>query len=197
MSITATLITAPPPAHTGTPSPASASPSAPPRPTTSSSPPTTSSSPSAPLPPSAPTPRHRCGRGGRVIFEVPFKSEMNDADLALLARLLDLSTHMQQKLRPDPNSPGVARLDHFSGLFLRRGPAEGDWVLEGRTWGSPAAETVHAWQLLAAFAARQLDPAARTPERSLDASGEPERAPLPRCCQGWIAEQSHGWHRHR
>src|SRR5690242_20500405 len=58
------------------------------------------------------------GRGGRVLFAVALTSAMGDADLALLARLLDLSMHTHPKLRPDPTSPGVARLDHFSGLFL-------------------------------------------------------------------------------
>ncbi len=113
--------------------------------------------------PTAAPSRH--GRGGRVLFEVPFASAMGDSDLALLARTLDLSTHMVQKMRPDPNSPGVARLDHFSGLFLERGETEGQWVFEARTWGNPAPETVHEWHLLAAGAAHQLDPTVKTPER--------------------------------
>jgi hypothetical protein len=58
------------------------------------------------------------GRGGTVLFEVPLHSAMSDADLAVLAHVLDLSRHMYPKMRPDPNSPGVARLDHWSGLFL-------------------------------------------------------------------------------
>jgi hypothetical protein len=91
------------------------------------------------------------------MFQVPFRSTMSDADLAVLAHVLDLSTHMYPKMRPDPNSPGVARLDHFSGLFLERVGNEGQWRLEGRTWGKPAPETVHEWHLLAAQAARQLD----------------------------------------
>ena len=84
-----------------------------------------------------------------MLFEVPFTSAMSDPDLAVLARVLDLSTHMQQKMRPDPNSPGVARLDHFSGLFLERGGDEGRWVLEARTWGDPAPRSVHEWHVLA------------------------------------------------
>ena len=69
------------------------------------------------------------GRGGVVMFQVPFRSAMSDADLAVLAHVLDLSTHMYPKMRPDPNSPGVARLDHFSGLFLSAVPtrASGGW----------------------------------------------------------------------
>ena len=98
------------------------------------------------------------GRGGVVMFQVPFRSAMSDADLAVLAHVLDLFTHMYPKMRPDPNSPGVARLDHFSGLFLERSADQGDWTLEGRTWGKPAPETVHEWHLLAAQSARQLDP---------------------------------------
>lgn len=100
-----------------------------------------------------------------MLFEVPFKSEMTDADLARLARTLDLWTHMYPKLRPDPNSPGVARLDHFSGLFLERGSAEGEWVFEARTWGNPGPESVHEWHLLTAGAARQLDPRVKAPDR--------------------------------
>jgi hypothetical protein len=100
-----------------------------------------------------------------VLFEVPFASAMDDPDLARLARVLDLTTHMHPKMRPDPNSPGVARLDHFSGLFLERGETDGQWVLEARTWGNPAPETVHEWHVLAANAAHQLDPAVRRPER--------------------------------
>ena len=77
------------------------------------------------------------GRGGRVLFEVPFTSAMGDADLALLARLLDLSTHMYPKMRPDPTSPGVARLDHFSGLFLERGADQRPMGNAGPHLGKP------------------------------------------------------------
>jgi hypothetical protein len=82
---------------------------------------------------------------------------MSAEDTAKLHALLDLTTHPEQKMRPDPNSPGVARLDHFSGLFLERGAAEGEWTLEGRSWGKPGPKIVHEWHLLAAQAARQLD----------------------------------------
>ncbi|MGH2896614.1 MAG: hypothetical protein ACRDPM_25560, partial [Solirubrobacteraceae bacterium] len=85
-------------------------------------------------------------------------SSMSDDDLSLLARLLDLSTQMHPKMRPDPNSPGVARLDHFSGLFLERGASEGQWRLQARTWGRPTPQAVREWHLLAAQAARRLDP---------------------------------------
>ena len=108
------------------------------------------------------------GRGGRLLFEVPFQNAMSDSDLAVLAQLLDLWTHMYPKMRPDPNSPGVARLDHFSGLFLERGAEEGMWVLKARTWGTPAAQSVHEWHVLAAQAAHQLDPRVTVPDRLAD-----------------------------
>ena len=100
-----------------------------------------------------------------MLFEVPFTSEMTDADLARLRRMFDLSTHIYPKQRPNPTSPGVARLDHFSGLYLERGNAEREWVLEARTWGRPAAESVQEWHLLVAQAAHQLDPTVTMPER--------------------------------
>lgn len=102
----------------------------------------------------APAAQHR---GGATLFTVPFSSAMTDRDLRLLAQALDLSTHLHPKMRPDPTSPGVARLDHFSGLFLERGASEGQWLLRARTWGRPTPETVHEWHLLGALAARRLD----------------------------------------
>jgi len=95
----------------------------------------------------------RHGRGGRILFEIPFRSAMSDPDIARLARLLDLTTHMHPKMRPDPTSPGVARLDHFSGLYLERGDEAGEWVLEARTWGRPAPESVREWEQRAVWAA--------------------------------------------
>ena len=127
----------------------------------------------APLPYANP---HR--RGGQVMFQVPFRSAMSDADLTVLARVLDLSTHMYPKMRPDPNSPGVARLDHFSGLFFERGADEGRWMLEGRTWGKPAPQTVHEWHLLAAQAARLLDPGVTLPEPMPDTHPSTPYRPL-------------------
>ncbi len=88
---------------------------------------------------------------------------MTDGDIDVLARTLDLTTHMYPKMRPSPNSPGVPRLDHFS--ELERGRPDGYWVLEARTWGQPAPRSIHEWQLMAAGAARLLDP----PWRSLSA----------------------------
>jgi hypothetical protein len=119
-------------------------------------------------------------RGGVVLVQVPFASTMSDSDLALLARTLDLSTHMYPKMRPDPNSPGVARLDHFSGLFLNRRPTAGQWVLEARTWGHPAQKSVNGGNLLAARAARQLDSTVAFPERLPPSAPETPTHPVGR-----------------
>jgi hypothetical protein len=119
---------------------------------------------------------------GRVLFEVPFASAMDDRDLALLARTLDLATHTQPAVRPRQergprhDTPGFARLDHYSGLFLRRGLVEGKWLLEARTWGRPAMQSVHEWHVLAAGAAHALDSTVTYPERlDADAREIPDR----------------------
>jgi hypothetical protein len=104
--------------------------------------------------------------GATTLFAVPFASAMSDADIAVLVRTLDLVTHMHPKLHDSPTSPGVVRLDFDSGLFLKRGPAEGQWVLEGRTWGDPSPSIVHDWHLRAAVAAHRLDPAVAFPPAS-------------------------------
>jgi hypothetical protein len=104
-------------------------------------------------------------RGPTILFGVPFASAMSDHDVALLVRTLDLTTHMSPERSGSPASPGAVRLDHYSGLFLEHGPADGRWVLEARTWGHPAPETVHEWRVLAAGAARLLDPAVMFPDR--------------------------------
>jgi hypothetical protein len=138
-------------------------------------------SPSVQPPPLASRPPGR--QRGTVLFEVPFASVMNDRDLALLARMLDLSTRIEPTIRPRHDTaprhhtPGFARLDHFSGLFLKRGEVDGEWLLEARTWGRPAAQSVHEWHVLAAGAACTLDPTVAPPER-LDA-GAPEISDRP------------------
>jgi hypothetical protein len=125
-------------------------------------------------------------QGGDVLFEVPFASVMSDCDLALLARMLDLSTRVQPTIRPGGDTaprhdtPGFARLDHYSGLFLKRGVVEGEWLLDARTWGRPAAQSVHEWHVLAAGAARMLDPAVTFPERLESGAREISDRPLGR-----------------
>jgi hypothetical protein len=120
---------------------------------------------------------------GNVLFEVPFASVMSDRDLARLALMLGLSTRIEPTIRPRHDTaprhhtPGFARLDHHSGLFLKRGVVDGEWQLEARTWGRPAAQSVHEWHVLAAGAARKLDPTVALPER-LDA-GAPEISDRP------------------
>jgi hypothetical protein len=100
---------------------------------------------------------------GASMFRVPFASAMSDADTAVLARSLELVTHMHPKLHDSPVSPGVVRLDFDSGLFLERGSSEGQWVLVGRTWGHPPPHDVHDWHLRAAAAAHRLDATVNPP----------------------------------
>ncbi len=130
---------------------------------------------------------------GEVLFEVRFASVMGDDDLALLARRLDLSTHVQPTIRSRKgtarrhDTPGFARLDHYSGLFLKRGGAEGEWRLEARTWGRPAAQSVHEWHVLAAGAARELDPTVASPERLDAGTRELSDRPLGRAANKRLA----------
>lgn len=100
---------------------------------------------------------HEAAHGATTLFTVPFASAMSAPDVALLVRELDLVTNMHRKMFDSPASPGVARLDFESGLFLLRDGADGRWVLEARTWGHPSPRIVHGWHVQAADAARQLD----------------------------------------
>jgi len=109
---------------------------------------------------------------------------MSGADTALLARTLDLVTHMYPKLHDNPTSPGVVRLDFCSGLFLKRGQYEGRWILEGRSWGHPSPSIVHEWHLNAAAAAHQLDPTVAVPKRLAGATPERPTRPV-----GWAANK--------
>lgn len=84
---------------------------------------------------------------------------MTDADVQRLSAAAGLDCDLPPKLRGDTVSPGVRRLDFASGLFLARG--EGEWRLEGRTWGDPAG-AVRRWRLWAAAAAQVLDPSVPT-----------------------------------
>lgn len=99
----------------------------------------------------------------RTLFSIPFKSSMGDMDLTHLRSELDLVTYLTPKPGVSGASPGVARLDSWSGLFLERGGSSGEWRLEGRTWGSPPETTVHEWHVRAALTARELDPAVPIP----------------------------------
>jgi hypothetical protein len=128
-------------------------------------------------------------RGARVLFQIPFRSAMTDADLERLVHSLDLSTHVEQKLRPSPTTVGVARLDNLSGLFLERGEADAQWLLEARTWGHPAPETVHAWHLLAAGAARELDPTVQMPDSPRSAPAAADRTADEDQPVGWVLKR--------
>jgi hypothetical protein len=143
-----------------------------------------------PPPPASPSPVRQ---SGEMLFEVPFASVMSDDDLALLAGRLALSTRVQPTIRSGHvparrhDTPGFVRLDHYSGLFLQRGAAEGNWLLQARTWGHPAALSVHEWHVLAAGAARELDPAVSVPERVRSAAREIPCYPLGRAANKRLA----------
>ena len=132
-------------------------------------------------------PPERGTSAGRTLFEISFSSDMTDHDSALLARLLDMTTRLHPKMAPRHDSPGLARLDHYSGLFLRRGEADGDWTLEARTWGQPSAQSVHDWQVLAAVAAHRLDPKVIPPERLTVSSAQVPDHPVGRAANRRLA----------
>ena len=112
----------------------------------------------------APTPATPAGRTRRRgLFSIPFKSSMADADLERLHRGLDLVTYLTPKPGVSGGWPGVAPLDSWSGLFLKRGADEGQWALEALTWGAPPAPLVHEWHVRAALVARELDPTVEIP----------------------------------
>lgn len=96
-----------------------------------------------------------------MLFRVPFRSTMQDEDAAQLRRGgLTLNLHAKHSAVKPPL--GAARLDFETGLFLVRGEAEGEWALEGRTWGSPPPDAVARWEHEAVFIARQVDPGLRS-----------------------------------
>ena len=140
--------------------------------------------------PASPSPVRQ---SGEVLFEVPFASAMSDDELALLAGRLALSTRVQPTIRSGHDAarrcdtPGFVRLDHYSGLFLKRGVAEGNWLLQARTWGHPAALSVHEWHVLAAGAARELDPAVTVPKRLKLDTGEIPCYPVGRAANKRLA----------
>ena len=139
-----------------------------------------------PTPPSAAISRRPAG-GANTLFEVPFATAMSNLDLALLARTLDMSTRVHPVTLPRHEAPGLARLDHFSGLFLKRGTVEGEWSLEARTWGHPTAQSVREWHVMATDAAHQLDPKVLLLERlHVDASEIPN-LPLGRAANKRLA----------
>jgi hypothetical protein len=120
-------------------------------------------------------PREPPQRGPRTLFEIPFHSSMDDGEAARLHKALDLVTYLSPKPGVAGATPGVVPLDLWSGLFLERGREDRGWLLVARTWGNPPADLVHEWQVQAALAARELDPAVKLPR----AEREPEvEAPL-------------------
>lgn len=133
----------------------------------------------------APVSPHQCG--GTVAFEIRFESPMTGADLELLRRQLALTTHVEHKLPVDPSSPAVARLDHYSGLFLEHDRVKDRWVLQARTWCAPSAPTVHGWRVRVAQVVRQLDPTAELPERIPVVESRASARPVDRAANGQLA----------
>jgi hypothetical protein len=123
-----------------------------------------------------------------ILFEVSFASAMDERDLAVLARGLDLFTHPRSKATPHGEELGFARLDYASGVFLNRGATDGQWSLQARTWGRPAAETVHGWYVLTTGVARQLDPTVSVPERTPDTTAAVPDQPVGRAANNRSAK---------
>jgi hypothetical protein len=117
-----------------------------------------------------------CASHGHACFAVQFHSAMSDADIAHLAAELNMSTCFHPKLHPAVAPLGFVRIDFYSCLFLLRGKRENEWTLECRTWGRAAPDIVHEWQILAADAARLLDPSVPVPSRA-EGPRRPELAP--------------------
>lgn len=118
--------------------------------------------------PREPAPALRGSRGSHVtLFAVPFRSPMSTSDSRRLAAVAGLDCDLVPKLPGTTVSPGLRRLDFASGLFLVRGERDGEWRLEGRSWGAPAPGVVHRWHVWAATAARVLDPDVQVPPPSV------------------------------
>lgn len=110
-----------------------------------------------------------------MLFQVQFTSAMGDADAERLAHGLQMSLSMRPKLHDSPAPRGVLRLGPESALVLIAGDDRGRWVLEGRTWGDPPVPLVHRWHVLAAEAARRLDPSVPLPARPARPVAAPPR----------------------
>ena len=100
-----------------------------------------------------------------VLFRIPFSADMTPRVTTLLSRELNMFLTFDVKA-PFPSAnqgAGVARLDHFTGLYLFAGKAEDEWILECRTYGSPSAEVAHSFHVNAARVARLIDPSVEIP----------------------------------
>jgi hypothetical protein len=99
----------------------------------------------------------------RTLFSVPFRSSLGDEQLQHLHRRLDMVTYLSPKPGVFGAQPGFARLDAWSGLYLVKGEADGQWRLEARTWGNPPEQAVRQWHHQAACVAHELDPSVPLP----------------------------------
>jgi hypothetical protein len=111
---------------------------------------------------------------------------MSDEDLARLAYTLDLVTHMHPKMHPEPTSPGVVPLDHYSGLFLDRGVVpSGPVGARSPNVGPPSTPE----RQRMALARRRRRPPAR-PQRAAFERSAPQRARDPTRFPGRVANKA-------
>lgn len=100
-----------------------------------------------------------------VLFRIPFRAQMTPRVTTLLSRELDMFLTFDVKAPSANQGAGVARLDHFTGLYLFPGDADDEWLLECRTYGSPSVEVAHCFHVNAARVARLIDPSVEIPGR--------------------------------
>ncbi len=103
--------------------------------------------------------------GAVTLFTIPIVSAMTDRDVSSLVLSLEFDTQAVAAGSPPEARLVSARLSHDSGLYLKAGDGEGQWVLEARTWGHPDPSSVHRWHVWAATAARRIDPTVALPPR--------------------------------
>jgi hypothetical protein len=99
----------------------------------------------------------------KTLFSVPFRSKMTDDESNRLRATLDLVMFISPKPGVSGASLGVVPLDFWSALYLDRGAGDDEWVLEGRTWGSPPERAVHDWYVRTALGAKEIDPSVEVP----------------------------------
>jgi hypothetical protein len=110
---------------------------------------------------SPPAPRYT------VLFRIPFRGQMTPRATSLLSRELGMFLTFDVKA-PFPSAnqgAGVARLDHFTGLYLFPRSADDEWLLECRTYGSPSAEVAQRFHVNAARVAHLIDSSVEIPGR--------------------------------
>ena len=91
-----------------------------------------------------------------VPFSLPIHAELSGRPLGLLVSELGMWTHVQPKQeRSIPYA--MAQLDPYTGLYLLRGEAEGQWTLQCRAYRPPPPASLRQWRLHADWVVAQLD----------------------------------------